>query len=96
MTLVAGSLSGSDWAETESLARAIENAMVAGGILDLASEPEAAAKDRRKAFIAIATGIVTHLTAHLDLAISANALGTVAAIGDGVPKSAKTLTGTVH
>jgi len=96
MTLVAGTLSGSDWVEPESLARSIENAMVAAGILDTNSEPTAAATERRKTFIAIATGVITHLKGHLDLAVSTGALGTLAAVGDQVPRTAVTLTGTVR
>ena len=44
--------------------RAPSNAMVAQGVLTLEDEtPDAA--DRRKAFVAIATGVVTHVVANL-------------------------------
>lgn len=65
-----GSLAG-DALEAGSMARAIEDAMVAQGVLDLSEEQPDAAEQRRKTFVAIATGIVTHLTANIEVVVAA-------------------------
>ena len=59
------------------MARAIEDAMVAQGVLVLDDETPDAAENRRKAFIAIATGVINHLKANLDIAVAVNKFGTV-------------------
>jgi len=66
-----GSLVG-DSLEANSMALAIENAMVAQGVLKLEDETDDAAEMRRKSFIAIATGVVNHLTANLEIKLAAN------------------------
>lgn len=66
-----GSLLGASL-ETGSMARAIEDAMVSLGVLKLEDETEDAAEMRRKAFIAIATGVITHLKANLEIKVTAN------------------------
>lgn len=71
-----GTLIG-DALEAGSMARAIEDAMVAQGVLVLDDETADAAENRRKAFIAIATGVITHLKANLDIAVAVNKFGTV-------------------
>ena len=76
--LKAGSLVGSAL-EAGSMARAIEDAMVAQGVLTLEDETPDAAENRRKAFVAIATGVVTHVIANLEIVIAINKLGTVPA-----------------
>lgn len=81
-----GTLQG-DALEAGSMARAIEDAMVAQGILKLEDETADAAESRRKAFIAIATGVITHLKANVELNFA------VAAFGASVPVTAVTLTG---
>ena len=58
--------------EAGSMARAIEDAMVTQGVLNLGDETEDAAEMRRKAFIAIATGVITHLKAGLEVKIVVN------------------------
>jgi hypothetical protein len=58
--------------EAGSMARAIEDAMVAQGVLVLADETEDAAEMRRKAFIAIATGVVNHLKGNLEVRVVAS------------------------
>ena len=75
-TLVSGAL------EAGSMARAIEDAMVAQGVLDLGEESEDAAEMRRKTFIAISTGVVNHLKAALDVKIAANKVGTNLPLAD--------------
>jgi dihydroxyacetone kinase-like predicted kinase len=60
-----------DALEAGSMARAIEDAMVAQGVLVLSDETEDAAEMRRKAFIAIATGVITHLKSSLEVKIVA-------------------------
>lgn len=49
------------------MSRAIEDALVAQGVLNLDDETEDAAEMRRKTFIAIATGVITHLKAGLEV-----------------------------
>ena len=63
---------GDNSLEAGSMARAIEDAMVAQGVLNLGDETEDAAEMRRKAFIAIATGVITHLKASLEVKIAIN------------------------
>ena len=58
--------------EAGSMARAIEDAMVAQSLVDLDEETPEAAENRRKAFIAIATGVINHLKAHLEIVVAAN------------------------
>jgi len=73
--LKAGSLVGSAL-EAGSMARAIEDAMVAEGVLNLEEETEDAAEMRRKTFIAIATGVVNHLKGNLEITIVAGKFAT--------------------
>ena len=93
--LIAGTLSGAEWGEAQSLARAIEDAMVAAGSLDLDAETEDATAERRKTFIAIATGIVTHFRSHARVTIPAQALGAIPAQGTQYPVAAVALDGRV-
>jgi hypothetical protein len=83
--LRAGSLVG-NVLEAGSMARAIEDAMVAQGVLTLDDETPDAAEQRRKAFIAIATGVVTHVLANLEIVVAVNKFGTV-------PPAATTIAG---
>jgi hypothetical protein len=69
-----GALVG-DALEAGSMARAIEDAMVALGVLKLDDETADAAESRRRAFIAIATGVVSHLQANLEIVIAIKKLG---------------------
>jgi hypothetical protein len=87
-----GSLTGAgEWVEAHSMARAIEQSMVTDGILSLDDETEDAMKQRRKAMIALARGIITHLTAQTAVAVTVP----IAAINPGVPTAVRTLSGTV-
>lgn len=61
-----------DSLEANSMARAIEDAMVAQEVIKLDEETEEAAENRRKAFIAIATGVINHLKANLEIKVVAN------------------------
>jgi hypothetical protein len=81
-----GTLSG-DALEAGSMAQAIELAMIAQGLIDLDEETPDAAENRRKTFIAIATGVINHLKANLDIRVLPNTFGT------SIPTSVKTLTG---
>ena len=81
-----GTLSG-DTLEAGSMAEAIEQAMVAQGVLDLDAETADAAEMRRKSFIAIATGVIGHLKAQLEIDIAA------AQFGPGIPAAATQLLG---
>jgi hypothetical protein len=74
--LKAGTLAG-EALEAGSMARAIEDAMVAFGVLKLDDETPDAAESRRKAFLAIATGVVNHLVGNLEVVIAVNKLGTL-------------------
>lgn len=51
------------------MARAIEDALVAQDVLDLGEEAADAAEMRRKTFIAIATGVISHLKANLEVKV---------------------------
>ena len=73
--LKAGTFSGGAL-ETGSMAKAIEDAMVAFGVLKLEDETPEAAESRRKAFAAIATGVVSHLLANIEIVVSVNKFGT--------------------
>lgn len=66
-----GSLVG-EALEANSMALAIELAMVAQGLLDLEEEQPEAAENRRKALIAISTGVVNHLKAQLEIVVATN------------------------
>ena len=68
-----GTLIG-DALEAGSMALAIEQALVAQGVLELAEETPDAAEMRRKSFIAIATGVVVHLKANLEVVLNTNKL----------------------
>jgi hypothetical protein len=90
--MVAGSIDGSgEWNEAQSLARSIEAAMVADGILSLADETQDATTQRRKSMIALARGIVTHVAANATVSVSVGT-GTV---DPGIPSTARTFSGTV-
>ena len=56
--------------EANSMALAIELAMVAQGMLDLDEEQPEAAENRRKTFIAIATGVINHLKANIEIVVA--------------------------
>jgi hypothetical protein len=61
--------------ESGSMALAIEQALQQQGVLNLDDETPDAAEMRRKTFIAIATGVINHIKAQLEITISANKLG---------------------
>ncbi len=73
--------------EAGSMARAIEDAMVLYGVIDIAEETPEAAENRRKALSAIATGVVNHLLANIEIVINVNKLG------GSVPAATTTLRG---
>ena len=58
-----------------SMAEAIELAMVDHELLDLDEETTEAAENRRKTFVAIATGVINHLKANLDITVAAGKFG---------------------
>ena len=76
-----------DALEVGSMARAIEDAMVAQGVLTLEDETPEAAESRRKAFVAIATGVVTHLVANIEVIVAAGKFA------PGLPAAQVTLSG---
>jgi hypothetical protein len=61
--------------------------MVAHELLDLDEETPEAAENRRKAFIAIATGVINHLKANIEVAVAADKFGV------GLPVVATSLLG---
>lgn len=65
-----------DSLEPGSMARAIEDAMVAQQLVKLDDETPEAATDRRKAYIAIATGVINHLKANLEIVVDDDKFGT--------------------
>jgi hypothetical protein len=70
-----GTLIG-DSLEAGTMARAIEDAMVAEGIIDLDDETPEAAEKRRKTFIAISTGVINHLKTSLEVRVTPDRFGT--------------------
>jgi hypothetical protein len=84
--------SGNQWIEQSSMARAIEDAMVAAKVINLDKEASSTTKDRRNSFVAIATGLINYMKTNMELDIAAAALGPGAG---NVPAAAKTLTGVV-
>jgi hypothetical protein len=93
-----GTITGSgDWVEAESLARAIENEMVAEGLVDTGEDTVDIATQRRKALIAMARGIINYSKLRMDLVF---AIGDLKAAADPagvlVPSVAKTLSGKVQ
>jgi len=85
-----GSLQG-DSLEAGSMARAIEDAMVAQGVLKLDDETADAAELRRKTFVAIATGVINHLKSNVEIHVEIHFA--IDALGPGIPAAAKTLQG---
>ncbi len=76
--------------QANSMARAIEDAMVAAALIDLGDETPEAALERRKAYIAIATGVINHLKAHIEIHVAANRFG------NNLPQNAVTLLGSAQ
>jgi hypothetical protein len=74
-----GQIVGGGALEAGSMAAAIEAAMVAQGVLKLEDETAEAAENRRKALIAIATGVIDHLRSRLEIVVAANQFGNVPA-----------------
>jgi hypothetical protein len=92
--MVAGSIDGgSNWVEATSLARAIEDAMVAAKVIDVDKETKDTTRDRRNSFVAIATGLITYMKANMEITITAGKLG---AAGASIPAAATTLTQSVR
>lgn len=91
--MVPGSIDGSNnWVEATSLARAIEDAMVAAAVLHLDKESKATTKDRRNSFVAIATGLVNYLQQNMDIQIAQAQLHAASDPSLAVPSTAQTLT----
>jgi len=82
----------SNWVEASSLARAIENAMVGAGVLNLGKESKATTKDRRKGFVAIANGLVNYLQQNMDIQINRAQLHDATNVSLEVPTADTTLT----
>ena len=91
--MVPGSIDGnSNWVEASSLARAVEDAMVSAGVLNLSKEAKATTKDRRKGFVAIATGLVNYLQQNMDILITKAELHDATSVSLEVPTADTTLT----
>jgi hypothetical protein len=71
----------------DSMAYAIEQAMIAFEVFDPADDTDEAVEQRRKALAAIATGIVNHLKAALEISVAQNK------IAAGLPAAAVQLRG---
>ena len=94
--MVPGSTDGkNNWVESSSLARSIEEAMVSAGILSLSKESHAVAKDRRKSFVAIATGLINYVQQNIEIDFSQGQLRGATDVSQAVPSTAVTLTGAV-
>lgn len=91
--LVAGSVnSNGDWVEATSLARAIETELIAQELVDPAEETEDALLTRRKGLVALSRGIVTYLTANLDVVLNTGDLRNTGESGGQVPATQKSFT----
>ena len=66
--------SSGEWAEPTSLARAIEDEMVADELIDLAEDTEEMALQRRRTLAATARGIISYLKANMDVTVDAGTL----------------------
>ena len=82
--MIAGSIAGNSLTPN-SMARAIEDEMVNQGLIDLDDESEDEATQRRKTLVAIATGVINHIVARMEINVPANTFET------GIPAVAKTL-----
>lgn len=69
------------------MARAIEDAMVSSGVIKPEDDTPDAAEIRRRALVAIATGVVTHLKGNIEIIVRVNKLSST------VPSSETTLFG---
>ncbi|AKC86786.1 hypothetical protein [Pseudoxanthomonas suwonensis] len=76
-----------DFLEAGSMAEAIELAMVELELIDLDEETPEAAENRRKALIAISTGVIRHLKANIEITVAVNRFGA------GIPAAATVLSG---
>ena len=91
--LLPGTLTGSgEWVEAQSLARSIENEMVADKLIDLDDETEEAMLQRRKTMIAMARGIIIYFKAHVDITIEAGFLRNTGETAGRLPETGKTFT----
>lgn len=63
-----------EWVEAQSLARSIEAAMVADGLIDLAEDTDETARQRRRTLVATARGIIDYFKANMDITVDAGAL----------------------
>ena len=63
-----------DTLEAGSMARAIEDQMLLQQLFQADDETAEAAENRRKAVLAIATGVVSHLKANLEIVIAQHRL----------------------
>jgi hypothetical protein len=91
--MVPGSVNGNgDWVEPTSLARAIENELVAGELVDLAEETEDALLMRRKGLVAMSRGIVNYLKSNLEVVLEAGDLRSSGETSAQLPATAKTFT----
>ncbi len=89
-----GGITGAgEWAQAGSLARAIEDAMVATELVDLAEDSDDVRIQRRQTLIAIATGIVTHVTARMEVTVH---LQPLIDAGMPIPGGVTALPGTVE
>ena len=95
--MVPGSIDeNNQWVEASSLARVIEEAMVAADVINVSKESKSTTKDRRKSFVAIATALIRYLQQNMDLKIAQGDLRSTSATTQEVPPAATTLSQVVN
>lgn len=79
-----------EWVEAASLAREIEQQMIAQELLDPDDETEETTTSRRKTFVAISTAAVNHLTSDLEISLNAGDLRAAGETSAQLPRVQKT------
>ncbi|HYJ79560.1 MAG TPA: hypothetical protein VEW03_08175 [Longimicrobiaceae bacterium] len=88
-----GTVTGAgEWVEATSLARSIETAMVADGVIDLAEDTEESALSRRRTLAATARGIIDYFKASMDVTVDTGALRNTGEAGSQLPATSRSFT----
>jgi hypothetical protein len=91
--MIPGSIDGNhNWVEASSLARAIEEAMTAAGVLHLDKESVSVKGDRRKGFVAVSSGLLDYIKQNMEIHITQGQLHSASDSSLAVPSAALTLT----
>jgi hypothetical protein len=89
--MVPGSIDSSgEWIES-GLAGAIEDAMVAAGVINVGKESRANTRDRRAGFVAVSSGLIQYLKENMDLEFVQGVLRSATSPSQEVPPATKTI-----